>query len=161
LASDQERYQKTIVEAQKTIDEYGSSKAALIAKYYLALSQDGSGDEASALSNLQEVIDGGDDAIKGVAQFALAGIHKRHGRTQEAIAVLTELDEAGAYARSAVNFELASVHEAAGQPELARDFYSKVIMEYADSPFRPGAETALRRMGFPVPTPAAAAAANP
>src|SRR5687768_13935985 len=44
LPTDQARYEKTIAEAQKTVDSYGSLPAGVIAKYYIALSKDGLGD---------------------------------------------------------------------------------------------------------------------
>src|SRR4051812_3381468 len=44
IPSDKSRYEKTITEAQKTIDSYGSLPAGIIARYYLGLSQDGLGD---------------------------------------------------------------------------------------------------------------------
>src|SRR5205823_12757046 len=49
------RYEKSAAEAQKTIDKYGSTNAGMIAKYYLAMSQDRSGDAANAEKNLQDV----------------------------------------------------------------------------------------------------------
>jgi predicted negative regulator of RcsB-dependent stress response len=40
IKSDKERYEKTIVEAQKTYDQYGSLQAGIIALYYTALSEE-------------------------------------------------------------------------------------------------------------------------
>ena len=49
---DKAGFEKSIAEARKTIDTYGSAPAANIAKYYLAISQDRLGDTASAEKNL-------------------------------------------------------------------------------------------------------------
>ena len=152
--SEQDRYEKTIVEAQKLVADYPSSAAAPVAQYYMALSQDGLGDMPNAVKNLEDVIGRGDSDIKPIAQFALAGVYKRNGELQKAIDVLKQLDASGGYSRSAVSFELASLGEAASQNDLAQNYYSKVITDFPDSPFRSEAEAALKRMGLPIPNPA-------
>ena len=159
LPTDQARYEKTIAEAQKTVDSYGSLPAGVIAKYYIALSKDGLGDTPGAISTLQEVIAQAEDTTKAVAQFALAGIYQKSGDSTKAIEVLKELDSAGGYSPSAVNYELGKVLEAAKQPDQAKAYYEKVVTQFADSPFRADAEAGLRRMGFAVPT--APATPNP
>jgi predicted negative regulator of RcsB-dependent stress response len=161
LTSDKARYEKSIAEAQKTIDSYGSLPAAVIARYYIALSKDGLGDTAGAIQDLGEVIAKGDATTKAIAQFALAGIHQKHGDSPKAVEVLKQLDTDGGYSASAVKFELGKVLEASKQPDQAKGYYEKVVTDFADSPFRADAEAALRRMGFTVPTPPAAAAPNP
>jgi predicted negative regulator of RcsB-dependent stress response len=158
---DKVRYEKAVAEARKTIDTYGSAPAAIIAKYYLAMSQDRLGDTASAEKNLQEVIERGDSSIKGVAQFALAHLQAQHGGSAKAIETLTQLYNSGNYPRSAVAFDLASLYEAGGQQEQAKQFYGKVITESPDSRFRQESESALKRMGAPVPVPPAPVPAKP
>jgi predicted negative regulator of RcsB-dependent stress response len=150
---DKERFEKTIAEAQKTMSAYPSSHAGSMAQYYMALSQDGLGDQANAVKNLEEVIGRGDTEVKPVAQFALAALYKRHGEFQKAIDVLKQLDAAGTYSKSAVAFELGSTAEAAKQKDVAQEAYSKVIKDSPDSPFRADAEAALKRMGLPIPAP--------
>lgn len=152
--SDTDRFEKTIVEAQKLIADYPSSAVAPVAQYYLALSQNGLGDEANAVKNLEEVIGRGSTEVKPIAQFALAGLYEHNGELQKAIDVLKQLDASGGYSRSAVAYELARLGEAASQNDLAQNYYSKVITDYPDSPFRTDAETALKRMGLPIPSPA-------
>lgn len=151
---EKERLEKTIVAAQKTMADYPSSSAASLAQYYLALSQDGLGDMANAVKNLEEVIGRGDVKAKPVAQFALAGVYKRNGDLQKSIDVLKQLETVGGYSKAAVAYELGSVAEAANQKEVAQTAYSKVVTDSADSPFRSEAESALKRMGLPVPVPA-------
>jgi predicted negative regulator of RcsB-dependent stress response len=154
IKTDKERYEKTIAEAQKTVDSYGSLPVGMIARYYIALSNEGLGNTAGAVQNLQEVIDRGDADIKGVAQFALGSLHKKHGEAQKAIEVYKQLYDSGAYAKAAVTFELAKLHEESSQPDPAKDYYQKVVSEFPDSPFRQDAEAALKRMGVTVPPPA-------
>jgi predicted negative regulator of RcsB-dependent stress response len=158
---DKVRYEKAVAEARKTIETYGSTSAAIIAKYYLAMSQDRLGDTASAEKNLQEVADHGDSSIKGVAQFALAHLQAQHGGTAKAIETLTQLYNSGNYPKSAVAFDLASLYEAGGQQEQAKQYYGKVITESPDSRFRQESESALKRMGAPVPVPPAPVTAKP
>ena len=151
---DKERFEKTILAAQKTMADYPSTSAAFIAQYYLALSQDGLGDMPNAVKNLEEVIGRGDIRTKPTAQFALAGIYKRNGELQKSIDVLKQLDASGGFSKAAVAYELGSVAEAADQKDVAQAAYSKIVTETPDSPFRSDAETALKRMGLPVPVPA-------
>ena len=152
LPTDQARYEKTIAEAQKTIDSYGSLPAGMIARYYIGLSKAGLGDTPGATQALQEVINQGDATTKAVAQFALAGIYQKQGEPQKAIDVLKQLSDSGGYSASAVAYELGKVHEANRQPDQAKGYYEKVVTQFADSPFRADAEAGLRRMGFAVPT---------
>jgi predicted negative regulator of RcsB-dependent stress response len=119
------------------------------------------GDTASAEKNLQEVVDHGDSSIKGVAQFALAHLQAQHGGTAKAIETLTQLYNGGSYPKSAVAYDLASLYEAAGQQEQAKQYYGKVITESPDSRFRQESESALKRMGAPVPVPPAPVPAKP
>ncbi|MBI2150844.1 MAG: tetratricopeptide repeat protein, partial [Acidobacteria bacterium] len=148
-----ERYEKTIAEAQKTYDSYGSLPAGGIALYFLALSHEEMGDTAKAVQSLQVVIDRGQPDIKSVAQFALAGIHKKHGETQKAIDVYKQLYDSGGYSKAAVGYELASLYEANKQIDQAKDLYQKVVTEFPDSPFRQNADEALKRLGVTAPPP--------
>jgi predicted negative regulator of RcsB-dependent stress response len=157
--SDKAGYEKAVAEARKTIETYGSTTAGVIAKYYLAMSQDRLGDTASAEKNLQEVVDRGDSSIKGVAQFALAHLQAQHGSSAKAIETLTQLYNSGNYPKSAVAYDLASLYEVGGQQEQAKQYYGKVITDSPDSRFRQESETALKRMGAPIPTPTPAPAA--
>jgi len=125
------------------------------------LSQERLGDTASAEKNMQEVADRGDATIKGVAQFALAHMQAQHGGSTKAIETLTQLYNSGNYPKSAVAFDLASLYEAGGQQEQAKQYYSKVITDSPDSRFRQESESALKRMGAPIPVPPAAVPAKP
>lgn len=159
--TDQERYEKTIVEAQRVLSDYPSARTAPIARYYLAMAQDGLGDKANAVKNLEEVISRADVDTKPIAQFALAGVYKRHGDFQQAMDILKQLDTAGTYAKGAVHYELGSAAEGANQKDQAQTYYSKVITDSPDSPFRGEAEAALKRMGLPLPAPAPVPAPAP
>lgn len=161
VTSDKDRFEKTIVAAQKMMAEHPSTAAASLAQYYLALSQDGLGDMPNAVKNLEEVIGRGNTDIKPVAQFALAGVYKHNGELQQAVEVLKQLEASGGYSKAAVEYELGATAEAAGQTDVAQNAYSKVITEFPESTFRAEAEAALKRMGLPIPAPAAASGAVP
>jgi len=151
IKSDKERYEKTIVEAQKAHDQYRSLPISNIALYYVGLSQEGLGDTAKAIQTLQEVAQRGDPSIKAVAQFALGSTYKKHGETQKAIDTYKQLYDSGGYSKAAVAYELASLYEANKQPDQAKDFYQKLVSEYPDSPFRQNADDALKRLGATPP----------
>jgi predicted negative regulator of RcsB-dependent stress response len=152
--TDKERYEKTIAEAQTAHDRYGSLPAGSIALYYIALSQEGLGDTAKAIQNLQDVSQHGDASIKSVAQFALGEVYKKHGEVQKAIDTYKQLYDGGGYSKAAVAYELAGLYEANNQLDQAKDFYQKLVTEFPDSPFRQNADDALKRLGV-VPAPPA------
>jgi tetratricopeptide (TPR) repeat protein len=154
IKSEKERYEKTIAEAQKTHDQYRSLPAGSIALYYVALSQEGLGDTAKAIQNLQDVAGHGDASIRSVAQFALGSIYKKRGETQKAIDTYKQLYDSGGYSKAAVAYELATLYEANKQPDQAKDYYQKLVSEFPDSPFRQNADDALKRMGVVTPPPA-------
>jgi len=154
IKSDKERYERTLVQAQKTHDEYPSLSAGRIALYYAALSQEGLGDTAKAVQNLQEVAARGDASIRSVAQFALGSIYKKRGETQKAIDAYKQLYDSGGYSKAAVAWELATLHEANNQLDQAKDYYQKLVSEFPDSPFRQNADDALKRLGVVTPPPA-------
>ena len=161
IKSDQERNEKTIVEAQKALTDYPSARTAPVVRYYLALAQAGLGDMPNAVKNLEEVISRADTDTKPIAQFALAGIYKKQGDLQKETDVLKQLEQSGGYSKSAVQFELAVATEAANQKDQAQSYYGKVITDTPDSPFRADAEAALKRMGLPLPAPPPPAPAAP
>jgi tetratricopeptide (TPR) repeat protein len=150
---EKERYERTIGEAQKTYDSYRSLPVGQIAKYYIGLSQEGLGDTPKAIESLQEVVQNADADIKAVAQFALAGIHAKHGETQKAIDVYKQLFDSGGYSKAAVGYELAVQYEANKQLDQAKEYYQKVVTDFPDSPFRQSADEALKRLGVTTPPP--------
>ena len=158
IKSDKERYEKTIAAAQKTHDSYRSLPVGSIAQYYMALSQEGLGDTAKAEQSLQDVIQNGDSTSKGVAQFALAAIYRKHGDTQKAIDTYKQLFDGGGYSKAATGYELATLYEANHQLDQAKDLYQKIVSEFPDSPFRQNADDALKRLGV---TPAPPATQKP
>jgi TolA-binding protein len=151
IKSDKERYEKTIAEAQKTHDQYRSLSAGGIALYYVALSQEGLGDTAKAVQNLQEVAQRGDASIKSVAQFALGEIYKKHGETQKAIDTYKQIYDSGGYSKAAVAYELAKLYEENKQVDQAKEYYQKLVTEFPASPFRQSADDALKRLGVVTP----------
>ena len=157
IATDKERFEKTLAEAQKTYDTYSSTSIGPIAKYYVGMSKEGLGDTAGAVQDLQEVISSGDEAVRSVAQFAVGAIYKKSGDYPKAIEVYKELYDSGGSSKSAITLELAELHEANKQLDQAKDYYQKVISDFPDSPFRTRADQALKRLGV---TPAAPSA-NP
>jgi TolA-binding protein len=99
------------------------------------------------------VIQRGDAGTKGIAQFALAEIYKKHGDNQKAIDTYKTLFDGGGYSKSAVAYELAAAYEANKQTDQAKEYYQKVVTEFPDSPFRQNADEALKRLGVVTPPP--------
>ena len=99
------------------------------------------------------MIQRGDAGTKGVAQFALAEIYKKHGDNQKAIDTFKPLFDSGGYSKSAVAYELATAYEANKQIDQAKEFYQKVVADFPDSTFRQKADEALKRLGVVTPPP--------
>ena len=153
IKSDKERYEKTIAEAQKVYDQYRSLPIASIAQYYIALSQEGLGDRAKAVQNLQEVAGRGDASVKAVAQFALGALYKKSGEIQKAIDIYKQLYDSGGYSKAAVAYELATLYEKNNQVDQATNLYQRLVSDFPDSPFRQNADDALKRLGVTAPPP--------
>ena len=149
IKSDKERFERTLAEAQKTRDAYGSLQAGTIALYYIAVCQDGLGDTAKATESFQQVIASGDASIAGVAKFALAGTYRKHGDAQKATDIYKQLYETGGYSKSAAVLELAKLSESSNKMDEAKTYYQKIVSEFPDSPFRQEADVALKRLGVP------------
>ena len=160
-AKDKAHFEKAAAEAQKTIDSYGSTSSGWIARYYLAMSKEQLGDTETARKTLQDVIDHGDKTIKGIAQFGMAHIQAQHNEVPKAIETLGQLYSSGDYPKGAVGYEIATLYESSGQQSKAQEFYGKVITETPESRFRQESESALKRLGLPVPTPPAPSAPKP
>ncbi len=158
---DKAHFHKAADEAKKTIDSYGSTASGSIARYYLAMSQEQLGDTAAAEKNLQDAIDHGDKSIRGIATFALAHIHAQHNEVPKAIEMLNQLYSSGDYPKGAVGYEIATLYETSGQRNKAQEYYGKVITESPDSRFRQESESALKRLGLPVPSPPVPAPPKP
>jgi predicted negative regulator of RcsB-dependent stress response len=156
IKSEKDRYDKTIAEAQKTINSYGSLPAGSIAKYYVGLSQAGLGDTEGATKTLQEVVAKGDANIKPVAQFALAGVYKRHGDAQKAIDVLKALHDSGGYSKAAASIELGKLYEASKQTDQAKNYFNEVVTSEGDSALRQEGEAGLKRLGVQPQAPGTA-----
>ena len=92
-----EGFERIVVEARKIRDEYGSSPAARLAQYYLAVSEESLGHTDRCVQNLEELIREGDPTMKPLAQFALAGLYRNHGDTQKAMEIHKQLEASGAY----------------------------------------------------------------
>ena len=156
IKSEKDRFQKTLTDAEKTHSDYPSLSVGVIAEYYMGISEEGLGDTAKATQDLQDVIQHGDESVAGVAKFALAEIYQKHGDAAKAIDLYKQLYEKGGYSKSAAVFELARLQETNNQVDQAKTYYQKVVSEFPESPFRQQAEQALKRLGVPVPQPAAA-----
>ena len=72
-----ERFEKALAEAQKTHDAYRSTPAGAIAQYYVALSQEGLGDTAKAIENLQQVVQKSDADIAGPPSLRIRSASRR------------------------------------------------------------------------------------
>ncbi len=146
-ASDADRFQAAVVEAELVSAAYPSLSAGRIAQYYVALSQGGLGNTTESVRILNELVESGYSTIAEVARFALAESYTSTGELESAIAAYQGLVESGGYSQGAVLYELGRLHEAISKPDEARGFYESVIGEYPDSPFRAEADRALERLG--------------
>lgn len=147
IAADKERNEKAIAEFQKVAGAYPALPAGQIARYYIALSREALGDKAAAVQDLELLSGSADPAIRGIAAYALAGIHKSHGENQKAIDIYKRLLDEGGYSKAALLFDLAKLYQGIGQMDAAREAYQRVVDEFQDSPFRESADQGLKDLG--------------
>ena len=101
IKSDKERYERTIAEAQKTVDQYRSLPAGVIALYYVALGEEGLGDTVKATQSLQEVVQRGDASSKGVVLVdgkLIENLHVENARRLVALAEAIASSRSGSVA---------------------------------------------------------------
>lgn len=131
--TDEAKYQAASQAFSTVIADYGSSKAAVIARYYLGLCQLRLGRKDEAIRNLEEVRNNTRDRTVGyLAKKVLATVYMDAGNHKEAAAILEGMikDPQCELPREALRLDLARVYAASGRREDAL----KLVKEAKEDP---------------------------
>ena len=146
FSSDQERLDKSLESFQLTADEYQGTKIGDLARYYTALCYVDLGDAEKAESILQGVINDSDYAdVRNLARNSAGQLASSAHDINKAIALLDQIVEEPSdnYPVQFTLMNLAMLHEANGNRDLALATYQRVATEFADTPIAAEAKTKI------------------
>ncbi len=146
FSSDKERLDKSLESFQLTADEYKGTKIGDLARYYTALCYVDLGDAEKAESILQGIINDCDYAdVRNLARNSAGQLASAAHDVNKAIALLDQIVEEPSdnYPIQFTLMNLAMLHEANGDRDLALATYQRVATEFADSPIAAEAKTKI------------------
>jgi tetratricopeptide (TPR) repeat protein len=139
FATAAEKYQKATAAFDGVERRFGSLPAGRRARYYAALCRIEMGAYAEAEKSLDTLVSESDRSSleSGLARLALAGLYRRRGETDKAVAAYRQLvdDASLAVPRDAVLMSLASTLEEAHRAKEARASYRRLTEEFPASIF--------------------------
>jgi hypothetical protein len=120
--TEKERAEASVAEFQAVVDKYGSEKA----KYFVAVNKL-SLDRPAAITELEGLAKSSGE-VGSLSKFALANAKAGDGKTDEAIALYTELASStdSVVSKDTVNFNLAGLLEKQGKKTEAADIYFNI-----------------------------------
>jgi predicted negative regulator of RcsB-dependent stress response len=139
---------KKFTQAEKQFSDlaskYPHTRAGELARYYAALSLEKVGKDQDAEKWLQGVITSSDPEIKAMAQFELAAVDDRIGRSDQALKLYNELlaKPTVLVPRPVIMLALAG-HFSAKDPAQAAKLYSQIKSDYPNTPIAEQADQGL------------------
>jgi hypothetical protein len=120
--TEKERAEASVTAFQAVVDKYGSEKA----KYFAAVNKLGL-DRPSALTELEGLSKTGGE-VGSLSKFALAQAKTSDGKTDEAVALYTELASAtdSVISKDTINFDMAGLLDKQGKKTEAADLYFNI-----------------------------------
>jgi predicted negative regulator of RcsB-dependent stress response len=117
----------------KVADKYASTNPGRLARYYAALCLEDLDKQNQALEELKKISSGGDKELASMAQYQMAVIYARTGKTDDAAKVLRALaDKPSAFVpRPLALLELAGVLRQTN-PKEAVNVYQQIKKEFPD-----------------------------
>jgi TolA-binding protein len=131
---------------QEVIDEYGFSKAALLAYPQLGHLKFGQKQYEDAIAFYEEFGDKvkGDREYSALTDLALAASFEARGEFGKSVRILSDLVESpDAPFRETAMYNLARVYRLNNQNDKAKETLKSFVSEYSDSPFLPMAKARL------------------
>ena len=128
----------------KVADKYPSTNPGRLARYYAALSLEDLDKQNQALEELKKISSGGDKELASMAQYQMAVIYARTGKTDEAIKMFRALaDKPSPFVpRPLALLELAGVLRQSN-PKEAVNVYQQIKKEFPDSTIAEQADRGL------------------
>jgi len=125
------KYQKALTEFSEIVKNYPHTKAAGYALIQMGVCQSQLGHETTAIKTLQNASKNSNKEIASQAQFALAGVLAKTGKTSEATQIYQNLaaHPTSMVPRATALLAMADAYRAT-QPKRAREIYEQVQKEY-------------------------------
>ena len=128
------RAQGAMQKFAKVADKYPSTNPGKLARYYSALCLEDLERHNQALEELKKISGGSDKELAAMAQYQMAIIYSRTGKTDDAVKTLRALADRGSalVPRPLVLLELAGVLRASN-PKEAASIYQQIKKEFPDT----------------------------
>jgi hypothetical protein len=128
----------------KVADKYPSTNPGRLARYYAALCLEDLDKQNQALEELKKISSGGDKELASMAQYQMAVIYGRTGKTDDAVKLFRALaDKASPFVpRPLALLELAGVLRQTN-PKEAVNVYQQIKKEFPDSTIAEQADRGL------------------
>jgi predicted negative regulator of RcsB-dependent stress response len=139
FASAKERAGEARKQFQAVVDHYPHTKSADFARYFVALTAETLGDNASAEAQLKTVAAAANDDLAALANFALASVYRNTNRPKDAIEVYKKLiaKPTSSVSKVTAQLELGETYKANHQPVDAKLIYEQVQKDNPTSPTAP------------------------
>jgi tetratricopeptide (TPR) repeat protein len=128
FASVKERAEAAQKQFQAILGKYPHTRTADLAHYFLGVTFENVGDNASAEKNFKAVASTGNKELASVAKLALATLYGTTNRTKEAVALYQELlnQPTASVSKVTAQLQLAELYQATNQPLDAKRLYEQV-----------------------------------
>ena len=139
FASGTERAREAQKQFQAVVVSYPHTKSADFARYFVALTAETLGDNASAEAQLKTVAAVGNDDLAALGNFALASVYRNTNRPKDAIEIYKKLiaKPTSSVSKVTAQLELGETYKANGQPVDAKLIYEQVQKENPTLPAAP------------------------
>jgi predicted negative regulator of RcsB-dependent stress response len=138
------RAQDAMQKFLKVADKYPSTNPGKLARYYSALCLQDLERHNQALEELKKISGGSDKELAAMAQYQMAIIYSRTGKTDDAVKTLRALADRGSalVPRPMVLLELAGILRTS-DPKEAGSIYQKIKKEFPDTAIADQADRGL------------------
>jgi TolA-binding protein len=130
-ATANEKYQKALTQFSEVVKKYPRTAAAAYALIQMGVCQSQLGNDATAIKTLRDAARNSDKEIASQAQFALAGVLAKTGKTGEAGKIFQSLADhpTTMVPRATALLAMADAYRTT-QPKRAREIYQQVQKEF-------------------------------
>jgi TolA-binding protein len=125
------KYQEALTQFSEVVKDYPRTKAGAYALIQMGICQSQLGNDTTAIKTLQNAARNSNEGIASQAQFALAGVLSKTGKTDEAAKIYQDLANhpTTMVPRATALLALADVYRIK-QPKRAREIYEQVQKEF-------------------------------
>jgi predicted negative regulator of RcsB-dependent stress response len=148
FASSKERATEAHKQFRAIVDNYGHTRSAEVARYFLGLTSSQIGDNAAAERDLKAVSESRDSALAGIAKLALAAVYRNTNRNKEAIDLYDQLiaKPTSTVSKAMAQMELGATYESEQKTADARQIYLQVQKENPNSEAGQAASARLQEL---------------